>query len=47
MWPRKGQPISLGSFTVSQSSQSQVCLSNEELLLVHNYLLESTQVRHA
>ncbi|XP_075884922.1 receptor-type tyrosine-protein phosphatase zeta isoform X1 [Nelusetta ayraudi] len=43
LWPRKGQPMSLGSFTVSQSSQSQVCLSNEELLQVHHYLLESTQ----
>lgn len=43
LWPRKGQPMSLGSFTVSHSSQSQVCLSNEELLQVHHYLLESTQ----
>lgn len=44
LWPPKGQPISFDQFTVTQRSQSHVCLSNEDELVVHTYTLESAQV---
>uniref|UniRef100_A0A3Q1BWY3 protein-tyrosine-phosphatase n=1 Tax=Amphiprion ocellaris TaxID=80972 RepID=A0A3Q1BWY3_AMPOC len=42
-WPRKGQPISYEMFTVTQRSETHVCLSNEDMLVVHDYVLEATQ----
>ncbi|XP_013881310.1 receptor-type tyrosine-protein phosphatase zeta isoform X3 [Austrofundulus limnaeus] len=42
-WPHKGQPISFDQFTVTQRSQSHICLSNEDELVVHTYTLESAQ----
>lgn len=46
MWPRKGQRISFETFTVSLRSENQVCLANEDMLAVRDYVLESTQVRN-
>ncbi|KAL6106217.1 ptprz1 [Pungitius sinensis] len=43
VWPRKGQPISCEMFTVSQRSEKLLCLPNEDMLLVQDYLLEATQ----
>ncbi|KAM6937925.1 receptor-type tyrosine-protein phosphatase zeta [Xenentodon cancila] len=42
-WPQKGQPISYGMFTVSQRSETHVCLSNEDMLVIQDYVLEATQ----
>lgn len=44
MWPRKGQRISFEVFTVSLRSENHVCLANEDMLVVRDYALESTQV---
>ncbi|XP_061578193.1 receptor-type tyrosine-protein phosphatase zeta isoform X2 [Cololabis saira] len=42
-WPQKGQPISYEMFTVSQRSETHVCLSNEDMLVIQDYVLEATQ----
>ncbi|XP_026221990.1 receptor-type tyrosine-protein phosphatase zeta isoform X5 [Anabas testudineus] len=42
-WPRKGQPISYEMFTVTQRSEDHVCLANEDMLVVQEYVLEATQ----
>lgn len=44
LWPQKGRPISYELFTVSWQSEEHVCLSTEDLLEVHSYLLESARV---
>lgn len=43
-WPRKGQPISYETFNVTQRSENHVCLANEDMLVVQEYVLEATQV---
>ncbi|XP_068163282.1 receptor-type tyrosine-protein phosphatase zeta isoform X2 [Antennarius striatus] len=42
-WPRKDQPMSFEGFTVSHAGEEHVCLSNEERLLVQNFILTSPQ----
>lgn len=44
-WPRKGQPISYEMFSVTLKSQVHVCLANEDMLVVQDYVLQSTQVQ--
>uniref|UniRef100_UPI0037E8BC86 receptor-type tyrosine-protein phosphatase zeta isoform X1 n=1 Tax=Semicossyphus pulcher TaxID=241346 RepID=UPI0037E8BC86 len=43
VWPRKGQPISYDTFTVTQRSDNNICLANEDMLVVQEYVLEATQ----
>ncbi|XP_034433716.1 receptor-type tyrosine-protein phosphatase zeta isoform X1 [Hippoglossus hippoglossus] len=42
-WPGKDQPMSFEGFIVSQSGEEHVSLSNDERLLMQDFMLESTQ----
>ncbi|KAK2880539.1 hypothetical protein Q8A73_023237 [Channa argus] len=42
-WPRKEQPVRYETFTVTRRSENHVCLSNEDMLAIQEYVLEATQ----
>ncbi|KAF3706122.1 Receptor-type tyrosine-protein phosphatase zeta [Channa argus] len=42
-WPRKEQPVRYDTFTVTRRSENHVCLSNEDMLAIQEYVLEATQ----
>uniref|UniRef100_A0A8C4FAQ8 protein-tyrosine-phosphatase n=1 Tax=Dicentrarchus labrax TaxID=13489 RepID=A0A8C4FAQ8_DICLA len=43
VWPRKGQPIIYEMFTVTHRSENNICLANEDMVVVQDYVLEATQ----
>uniref|UniRef100_A0A673ANF4 protein-tyrosine-phosphatase n=1 Tax=Sphaeramia orbicularis TaxID=375764 RepID=A0A673ANF4_9TELE len=42
-WPRKGQPITYETFSVTQRTENHICMSNEDMMVVQEYVLEATQ----
>ncbi|XP_058501141.1 receptor-type tyrosine-protein phosphatase zeta isoform X1 [Solea solea] len=42
-WPSKGKPLTFDLFTVKQSNEDHVCLTNEDVLVVEVYVLEAKQ----
>lgn len=44
-WPTKGKPLTYEMFSVTQRREDLICLTNEDVLVVEEYVLEAKQVR--
>ncbi|MEQ2164916.1 hypothetical protein GOODEAATRI_011723, partial [Goodea atripinnis] len=45
-WPSREEAMNCIAFTVTLISKDRLCLSNEEQIIIHDFILEATQVRH-
>ncbi|KAM9807570.1 LOW QUALITY PROTEIN: receptor-type tyrosine-protein phosphatase zeta [Neosynchiropus ocellatus] len=43
LWPSKGQPVGYEMFSVSLKEENHVCLANEDMLVVQDFILEAKQ----
>lgn len=45
-WPSREEPMNCAAFTVTLINTDRLCLCNEEQIIIHNFILEATQVLH-
>lgn len=43
-WPSREEAMNCIAFTVTLISKDRLCLSNEEQIIIHDFILEATQV---
>lgn len=43
-WPSREEAMNCEAFTVTLMSKDQLCLSTEEQISIHDFILEATQV---
>lgn len=46
-WPSREAPMNCAAFTVTLINTDKLCLCNEEQIIIHNFILEATQVLHS
>lgn len=46
-WPSREEAMNCIAFTVTLISKDRLCLSNEEQIIIHDFILEATQVPRA
>lgn len=44
-WPSREEAMNCIAFTVTLINKDRLCLSNEEQIIIHDFILEATQVR--
>jgi receptor-type tyrosine-protein phosphatase gamma len=44
-WPSREEAMNCLAFTVTLISKDRLCLSNEEQIIIHDFILEATQVQ--
>lgn len=46
-WPSREQPMNCAAFTVTLINTDTLCLCDEEQIIIHDFILEATQVLHS
>lgn len=43
-WPSREEPMNCAAFTITLINTDKLCLCNEEQIIIHDFILEATQV---